>query len=159
MSFRIGFAKDIHQLVEGRPLIVGTITIPSNKGEKAHSDGDVLIHAIVEAIFGALAVGDLGTFFPDTDSKYKDVDSSLFLIKANDLLMEKGYKISNIDASIELEMPKLKPYIEKIKVSIASLLSIDVSQISVKAGTNEKMDAVGKNEAIVAYATVLLEKE
>lgn len=159
MSFRIGFAKDIHQLVEGRPLIVGTIQIPSKKGEKAHSDGDVLIHAIVEAIFGALAVGDLGTFFPDTDSKYKDVDSSLFLIKANDLLMEKGYKISNIDASIELEMPKLKPYIEKIKVSIASLLSIDVSQISVKAGTNEKMDAVGKNEAIVAYATVLLEKE
>ena len=159
MSFRIGFAKDIHQLVEGRPLILGTITIPSNKGEKAHSDGDVLIHAIVEAIFGALGVGDLGTFFPDTDSKYKDADSSLFLIKANDLLAERGYKISNIDTSIELETPKLRPYIEKMKVSLARLLNIDSSQISVKAGTNEKMDAVGKGEAVVAFAMVLLEKE
>lgn len=159
MSFRIGFAKDIHQLVEGRPLIVGTIQIPSKKGEKAHSDGDVLIHAIVEAIFGALAVGDLGTFFPDTDSRYKDANSSLFLIKAKDVLADSGYKISNIDTSIELETPKLKPYIEKIKISIAKLLNIDSTQISVKAGTNEKMDAVGKNEAIVAYATVLLEKE
>lgn len=159
MSFRIGFAKDIHQLVEGRHLILGTIQIPSEKGEKAHSDGDVLIHAIVEAIFGALGVGDLGTFFPDTDSKYKDVDSSIFLVKANDLLMERGYKISNIDTSIELETPKLRPYIEKMKVSLARLLNIDSSQISVKAGTNEKMDAVGKGEAVVAFATVLLEKE
>ena len=157
--YRIGFAKDIHELVENRKLILGGIIIPYEKGEKAHSDGDVLFHALSEAILGALALGDLGTHFPDNDDKYLNYDSSKILLEVRDMMLEKGYDISNIDISVVLERPKLKDYILDIRKNVASLLKIDLDQISIKAGTNEKMDAIGQGLAIEANAIVLLKRK
>lgn len=153
---RIGFASDIHQLVVNRKLILAGVVIPFEKGEKAHSDGDVVYHALGESILGALALGDLGTHFPDTDPQYKDMDSSLIIREIKKMMDERNYKVNNIDISITLEAPKLKPYIEEMRRNIANLLEIDIDQVSVKAGTNEKLDEIGKGNAVKAESIVLL---
>jgi len=156
---RIGFAKDIHALKKGKKLILGGINIPSDKGEVAHSDGDVVIHALSEALLGALALGDLGKFYPTNDKKYKDIESKYILLDVMKKVNKLKYKINNIDISIELEKPKLANYILEIRKNISKLLKIKLDQVSIKAGTNEKMDATGKGVAIIAYAIVLLEKK
>ena len=156
---RIGYGEDIHQLVENRDLMIGGIKIPFNKGEKAHSDGDVLLHALSEAILGALALGDLGKHFPDTSNETLGMDSKLILKKVNQMIKDEKYHLVNADISIILEKPKLKDYIESIRECIAKTMDVDVKKISVKAGTNEKMDAIGRGEAIKAIAVVLLESE
>ena len=153
---RIGFASDIHQLVENRKLILAGVVIPFEKGEKAHSDGDVVYHALGESILGALALGDLGTHFPDSDPKYKDIDSSLLIKEIKKMMDERNYKVNNIDISITLEAPKLKPYILDMRKNIAALLDINLDQVSVKAGTNEKLDEIGKGNAVKAESIVLL---
>ncbi len=158
MRMRIGHSFDIHQLVEHRKLILGGLEIPYEKGLLGHSDADVLLHVIAEAMLGALALGDLGTFYPDTDSKYKDIKSTVILKDVYDKIKQAGYEIQNIDATVYAELPKLNPHITSIKESIKSLLHIELNQISVKATTYEKMDAIGENKAIAAEAVVLLKK-
>ena len=157
--FRIGQARDIHRLEDnGRPFVLGGVSIPFSKGPVSHSDGDCLYHAICESLLGALALGDLGHHFPDDDLKYKDIDSSLLIKKAMELIKEKGYKVNNIDTSIILEEPKLKPYILKMRENISNLLEIEIDKVSVKAGTNEKIGEIGQGEAIEATSIVLLVK-
>ena len=153
---RIGFASDIHQLVENRKLILAGVVIPFEKGEKAHSDGDVVYHALGESILGALALGDLGTFFPDNDERYKDMDSSIIVKNIVDMMFEKGYRVNNVDISITLEKPKLKDHIFDMRNNIAQLLQVDLNQVSVKASTNEKLDEIGKGNAVKAESIVLL---
>ena len=156
---RIGFASDIHQLVENRKLILAGVVVPFEKGEKAHSDGDVVYHALGESILGALALGDLGTYFPDNDDKYKDMDSSLIIKEIVKLMEDKGYAVNNVDISITLERPKLKDYILSMRENIARLLKVNIDQVSVKAGTNEKMDELGKGNAVKAESIILLIKK
>lgn len=157
--FRIGQSRDIHRLEEnGRDFILGGVRIPYFKGNVSHSDGDCLYHAIAESLLGALALGDLGKHFPDNDDKFKDIDSSFIVKETMKLVKEKGYHVVNIDTSVILEKPKLKDYIDVMRQNIASLLEIDVDEVSVKAQTNEKVDALGRNEAIEASSIVLLEK-
>ncbi len=153
---RIGFASDIHQLVENRKLILAGVVVPFEKGEKAHSDGDVVYHALGESILGALALGDLGKFFPDNDDKYKDMDSSLIIKEIVKMMEDKGYVVNNVDISITLERPKLKDYILNMRENIARLLKVNIDQVSVKAGTNEKMDELGKGNAVKAESIILL---
>jgi len=157
-NLRIGHSFDIHQLVENRPLILGGIQIPFEKGLLGHSDADVLLHAIAEAMLGALALGDLGSFYPDTDPAYKDMDSKRILKETNDLIRQKGYEIGNIDATVYAELPKLNPHIKNIKENISKLLTIRDDQISVKATTYEKLDAIGEQKAIASEAVVILKK-
>lgn len=156
--YRIGFAKDIHRLVKGRPLILGGVHIPFELGEDAHSDGDVVYHALSEALLGSLALGDLGTFYPPSDDKYLNLDSSYFVKDCFNKIKNRGYSIVNIDISINLEKPKLKSYLQNMKENISSLLEIDIDDISIKAMTNEKLDAVGKLEAVEAYCYLLIKK-
>lgn len=156
---RIGHAWDVHRLVNNRPLILGGLKIPYSLGLLGHSDADVLLHAIAEALLGALALGDLGTFFPDNDVKYKDMDSKIILNEVYKMVQDKGYKIVNIDSTIYAEAPKLRPYIDEIRKSIASILNIPVEDVSVKATTHEKMGSIGKKEAISSEAVVLIEKK
>ena len=156
---RVGFSKDIHKLVKGRKLILGGIIIPSEFGEEAHSDGDVLLHAIGEAMLGALALGDLGTHFPDNDPKYKDIDSSKLIVEIMSMINSKHYVINNVDAFISLEAPKLKGYIKDIQSNVARLLRVHTNKVSIKAGTNEKMGPVGEGKAIEAYAIISLKKK
>ncbi|PKK87322.1 MAG: 2-C-methyl-D-erythritol 2,4-cyclodiphosphate synthase [Tenericutes bacterium HGW-Tenericutes-8] len=157
--YKIGNSYDIHQLVEHRKLILGGIEIPFEKGLLGHSDADCLLHAVAESIIGALGLGDLGTIFPDTDMKNKDLDSKIIVKRATALLKEHGYKIVNIDTSVFAEKPKLAPYIGLMRQSIADLLDIDLLDVNVKAATNEKLDAIGEQRAIAASATVLIMKE
>ena len=159
MDYRVGFSKDIHQLVENRKLIIGGVVVPFDKGELAHSDGDVLYHALAESILGALALGDLGTHFPDTSIETQNMDSSLIVKKVVRMMKSKGYKVNNVDIFVSLEKPKLKDYIDMMKQNIASLLEIELSQVSVKAGTNEKLGLVGEGKAIEATSIILLNKE
>lgn len=156
-KIRIGYSRDTHILVEGRDLFLGGIKIPFEKGLLGHSDADVLLHAIAEAILGALALGDLGTHFPDNDPKYKGIDSKILLKEVVQMMKNKGYKIGNVDTMLILELPKIKPHILEIRESIAGLLETSVDNISVKATTNEKMGYLGENKAIEANAVVLLE--
>ena len=157
--YRIGQSRDIHRLENnGRPFVLGGVKIPFYKGPVSHSDGDCLYHAICESLLGALALGDLGHHFPDDDINYKDIDSSILVRRAMELVKKQGYKINNIDSSIILEEPKLKPYISKMRENIATLLEVDVSRVSVKAGTNEKVGELGKGDAIEASSIVLLVK-
>lgn len=156
---RVGFSKDIHKLVEGRKLILGGIIIPSSFGEEAHSDGDVLLHAVGEAILGALSLGDLGTHFPDNDPKYKDIDSSKLITKIMSMVNARHYVVNNIDCFISLESPKLKGYVKDIQNNVARLLGVHTDKVSIKAGTNEKMGPVGEGKAIEAYAIVSLKKK
>jgi 2-C-methyl-D-erythritol 2,4-cyclodiphosphate synthase len=158
MSFRIGFGIDFHQLVEDRDLWLGGVKIPHVKGAKGHSDADVLLHAICDAMLGALALGDIGIHFPDTDQAYKNIDSKILLKRSYDLITDKGYKVVNVDSSLCLEAPKIKPYVVAMQQTIAGILGLTVDDVSVKATTTEKMGFVGREEGLVAYATVLLEK-
>lgn len=154
MMIRIGIGNDIHRLIEGRPLILGGVNIPSDKGEDAHSDGDVLIHAIIDAILGAAAKGDIGTLFPPSDENYRGADSLFLLKKTIDFT---GARIINIDSTINLERPKLRPYIDEMRENIAKALYIEMERISVKAKTNEGLDEIGRGNAISAIASVLIE--
>ena len=156
--YRIGIGYDIHQLIEGRDLIIGGIKITHEKGLLGHSDADVLIHAMIDAILGALALDDIGTLFPDTDPKYKNIDSTALLKHVFNLVKEKGYSVVNIDSNIIAQAPKMMPYIPKMKDILCRILEISHDDVSIKAKTKEKMDAVGQNLAIEANAVVLLQK-
>ena len=155
---RVGFGYDVHKLVEHRPLILGGIQIPFEKGLLGHSDADVLLHAISDALLGAVALGDIGLHFPDTDEKWKGADSALLLKEVCRMVTEQGYEISNVDTTVALQRPKLRPYIDEIRTSIATILGIDLSCVSVKATTTEKMGFVGTGEGASAYAICLLQK-
>ena len=154
---RIGQSIDIHQLVEGRKLILGGVEIPYKKGLKGHSDADVLLHAIIESIIGALGEGDIGKHFPDTDDRYKGISSMILLEETYKLMNEKGYKIGNVDAIIMTEQPKMAPHIPTMRNNIAKALHCDVTQINVKATRGEKRGFVGRGEGIVSQAVCLLE--
>lgn len=156
--FRIGLGYDIHKLTEGRDLIIGGVKITHEKGLLGHSDADVLIHAIIDGLLGALALSDIGTLFPDTDPMYKDADSTILLQHVYELIKQHGYVINNIDCNIIAQKPKMMPYIPKMKDVLCRILETDLNNISVKAKTNEKMDAVGKELAIEAHAVVILRK-
>ena len=156
---RIGQSTDIHRLKEGRRLILGGVEIPFEKGCDGHSDGDALLHAIIEAIFGAMGLNDIGTHFPDNDDAYKDISSLLLLEKCKDIMEENGYRIVNIDSLIILEKPKLREYISKMRETIAAILGIDETQINVKATTSETMGFIGNGEGVMAQAVVLLEEK
>lgn len=158
-DIKIGFGFDVHSFVEGRKLILGGVEIPSDKGLEGHSDADVLLHAISDALLGALALGDIGQHFPNTDTRWKNVDSSIILKHCYEMVKSKGYSISNIDSMLALESPKISPFIEQIRNKIAEFLEITPSQISVKATTTEKLGFVGRAEGAVAMATILLIKE
>jgi 2-C-methyl-D-erythritol 2,4-cyclodiphosphate synthase len=156
-NMKIGFASDIHQLVPNRKLILAGIVVPAPFGELAHSDGDVVFHAVSEAILGALALGDLGDHFPNSDSKYKDIDSAELVSHVVKLMNDLEYHVANVDVSIHLEEPKLKDYKNAMRSNLAHLLNIDISCASVKVATNEKMDSIGQKKAVQADAIVLLE--
>ena len=159
MPYRIGSGIDFHQLVAGRDLWIGGVKIPHDKGALGHSDADVLLHAICDALLGALALGDIGTHFPDTDASFKDIDSKILLERSARLVGQKGYKIVNIDSTLCLQAPKIKPYIQQMQEAIAKVLMISTEQVSIKATTTERLGFIGREEGLVAYATVLLEKE
>lgn len=156
--YRIGLGYDIHKLTKGRDLIIGGVKITHEKGLLGHSDADVLIHAIIDAMLGALALSDIGTLFPDTDDLYKDADSTVLLRDVYKLIKEKKYAIENIDSNIIAQQPKMMPYIPKMKEVLSQILSIEPDRLSIKAKTNEKMDAVGQELAIEAHAVVLLKR-
>ncbi|MBS9767488.1 MAG: 2-C-methyl-D-erythritol 2,4-cyclodiphosphate synthase [Flavobacteriaceae bacterium] len=158
MNLRIGQGYDVHQLGEGYELWIGGICIPAEYGSIGHSDGDVLIHAICDALLGALSMKDIGYHFPDTDATYKGIDSKILLQKTYELIKEKGYKINNIDSTVCLQKVKLKPHIPNMISTLAKVLNIDEEQISVKATTTEKLGFVGREEGIEAHAIVLLSK-
>jgi 2-C-methyl-D-erythritol 2,4-cyclodiphosphate synthase len=158
MSLRIGSGVDFHQLEEGRKLWLGGVEIPHHKGAVGHSDADVLLHAICDALLGALALGDIGLHFPNTDPAYKDIDSKILLKKSMTLIQSKGYKVINLDTTICLEAPKIKPYVASMQSTIADIIGIDTDAISIKATTTEKMGFAGREEGLMAYATVLLQK-
>ncbi|PLX21564.1 MAG: 2-C-methyl-D-erythritol 2,4-cyclodiphosphate synthase [Marinilabiliales bacterium] len=158
MSVRIGYGYDVHQLADGRELYLGGIKIPHSKGCIAHSDGDVLLHAICDAILGAAAMRDIGYHFPDTDPAYKNIDSKVLLKKTYQLISAKGYSLINIDSTVCLEKPKIKDYIDKMTQCIADQLYTSIENVSVKATTTEKLGFVGREEGIAAHAVVLIEK-
>jgi len=157
--FRTGFGYDVHPLVENRDLVLGGIKIPHNKGLLGHSDADVLTHALIDALLGAAALGDIGTHFPDSDNKYKDIASTLLLSRTIEMINERGYKIGNIDTTIVLEKPKIKNFIPEMIDKLAGVLSIENSSISIKATTTEGLGFVGREEGVAAYASVLIYKD
>ncbi|MEP6626880.1 MAG: 2-C-methyl-D-erythritol 2,4-cyclodiphosphate synthase [Ginsengibacter sp.] len=154
--FRIGFGIDFHQLAAGRDLWIGGIKLEHSKGAVGHSDADVLLHAICDAMLGAACLGDIGVHFPDTDNSFKDIDSKILLARSNELINEAGYRIGNIDSTICLEFPKIKPHAAKMQKVIAEILEIGEGDVSIKATTSERMGFVGREEGIAAYATILL---
>lgn len=158
MSFRVGLGFDTHPFEEGRDLILGGVKIEHHQGLKGHSDADVLCHAITDALLGALALGDIGTHFPDDDPAYKNADSIELLKKVNSLIQKKGYSIVNIDSVVIAEKPKLMPYIRRIQVKIADSLGLGHDQVSVKATTSEKMGYIGREEGINSQAIVLIQQ-
>lgn len=154
--YRVGYGNDIHRLVEGRPLIIGGVEIESPTGAEGHSDADVLTHAITDAILGALAFGDIGVHFSDKDERWRDSDSFVFLRYTVALMKERGYVVVNVDSTVSLERPKLRPYIEKMRELLSVALEVETNCISIKAKTGEGVDAVGTGEAVKADAVVLL---
>ena len=156
MSYRIGSGVDYHQLTAGRDLWIGGVKIPHSKGALGHSDADVLLHAICDAMLGALALGDIGFHFPDTDASFKDIDSKILLKKCTELIHTKGYKVINIDSTLCLQSPKIKSYVPQMQQTIAEIAHITTADVSVKATTTEYMGFVGREEGLKAYATVLL---
>lgn len=158
MSFRIGNGYDVHQLADGLTLTLGGVNIPFEKGCVAHSDGDVLIHALCDAMLGALALGDIGHHFPDTDPAFKGIDSRILLRRVNALIEERGYRIVNVDCTLLLQRPKVAPYIESMRNTIAQDLQTDVTNVSVKATTTEHLGFTGRGEGVAAYATALVSK-
>lgn len=155
---RIGFGNDIHRLEAGKPLILGGIEIPSELGAVGHSDADALLHAVTDAILGALALGDIGSHFSDKDERWQNANSLIFLREAVRLMKENGYKVCNVDSIISLEKPKLHPFIETMRENLARELEVEINQVSVKAKTGEGLDAVGLSQAIKAEACILLQK-
>ena len=155
--FRIGNGYDVHRLVEGRKLILGGVNIPHSLGLDGHSDGDVLCHALCDAILGACGAGDLGKHFPDTDNKWKGISSLVLLEKTGEIVAERGYQIVNTDATIVAQLPKLAPHIEAMIIDIARTLKIDPDQVSVKATTTERLGFAGREEGIAAYSIALLQ--
>lgn len=157
--FRIGFGNDIHRLVAGKPLILGGVTIPAEKGAEGHSDADALLHAVTDAILGALALGDIGTHFSDKNERWKDANSLIFLNEAVRMMKEKNFAVVNLDSTVSLEKPKLRPHIEAIRQNLANSLEIDVDRVSVKAKTGEGLDAIGELRAVKAEAVILLKQK
>lgn len=156
MGYRIGSGIDFHQLEEGRALWIGGIHIPHHKGAVGHSDADVLLHAICDALLGALSLGDIGVHFPDTDASLKGIDSKILLAKTFALITSKGYRIVNIDSTLCLQAPKIMTYVPKMQKAIAEIVNLTTADISIKATTTEKMGFAGREEGLVAYATVLI---
>lgn len=156
--FRIGQGYDVHQLVEGRPLIIGGVEIPYEKGLLGHSDADVLLHVITDALLGAIGEGDLGKHFPDTDQAFKDADSKELLKKAWGLAKEKGYRLGNVDATIIAQKPKMAPHIESMRAVVSVLFEAERDQVNIKATTTEKLGFTGRGEGIAAQAVILIEK-
>jgi 2-C-methyl-D-erythritol 2,4-cyclodiphosphate synthase len=159
LNFRTGFGFDVHAYVEGRKLIIGGVEIPFDKGLEGHSDADVLLHAICDAMLGALALGDIGIHFPNTDERWKDADSKILLRHVNELIISNGYKLGNLDCVLAMEKPKISPYVDQIRSHISAILNTDIEQISIKATTTEKLGFVGRTEGVVSFATVLLMKK
>lgn len=157
-AMRIGYGYDVHQFQEGRKLMLGGIEIPHDKGLLGHSDADVLLHSITDALLGAMALGDIGSHFPDTDDAYKNADSRKLLRMSYELVRKKGYELGNLDATVITEQPKLRPYINEIRESIAGILECTVEDISVKATTSEKMGFAGRGEGMIAQSVVLIHK-
>lgn len=156
MNIRVGQGVDVHQLREGYDLWLGGLKIPHHKGAVGHSDADVLIHAICDALLGAANLRDIGYHFPDTSSEFKGIDSKILLRRVTDLLFEKGWKVGNIDTTLILEQPKIKPYIDQMQETLAPLMGIETEAVSIKATTNETMGYVGRQEGVLAFATVLI---
>ena len=156
MDFRIGSGNDIHRLVPGRTLLLGGVEVASEFGAEGHSDGDALLHSITDAILGALALGDIGSHFPDSDDRWKGADSSRFLTAAIEEARTRGYSVANVDSTISLERPKLRPQIDEMRTRIAKIVGVEPDAVSVKAKTSEGLDAVGRGEAVRADAVVLL---
>lgn len=159
MNIRVGNGYDVHALAPGLPLILGGISIPYEYGCVAHSDGDVVIHSLCDALLGALALGDIGKHFPDTDPAYKGIDSKILLDKVTKLISSYGYGLVNADITILAQKPKLLPYVDQMRQTLASITGVDISAVSIKATTTEKLGFVGRKEGIAVYAVVLLSKE
>lgn len=157
MGYRIGSGVDYHQLAEGRPLMIGGVHVPHHKGAVGHSDADVLLHAICDAMLGAACLGDIGTHFPDTDQRYKNIDSTILLRETVQLIARENYRLVNLDSTLCLQEPKIKPYVTAMRSRIAEIIGTSEQNISIKATTTEQMGFVGRKEGLVAYATVLLE--
>jgi 2-C-methyl-D-erythritol 2,4-cyclodiphosphate synthase len=158
MTTRIGFGYDSHRLVADRPFMLGGIHVPHDKGGLGHSDADVLLHAICDALLGAVALGDIGLHFPDTDPAWKGADSRELLAQVAKMLRDRGWKVGTVDCTIVLERPRVKPHAEAMRTVIAKLLAVDTDAVSVKAGTNEKMGFVGRGEGVCAYAVALIQR-
>lgn len=159
MSFRIGQGVDTHQLVDGYTLIIGGVTVPFKKGSKGHSDGDVLLHAIVDALLGAISMGDIGLHFPSSDNRWKNENSSIFLTHTHSLLNDTGYKIQNIDATITIQKPHISEYIPQMRTNIATMLHLNEDSVSVKATTSDHLGYCGRGEGISATAIALVSKK
>ena len=158
MSYRVGLGIDFHQLVEERELWIGGVRIAHRKGAAGHSDADVLLHAICDALLGAACLGDIGTHFPDTSDEFKNIDSKILLKKTAELISKENFSVINIDSTVCLEEPKIRPHVAKMQKAIAGMLEVSINDISIKATTTEKMGFIGREEGIAAYATVLLER-
>lgn len=158
MQFRIGYGYDVHRLAEGETLWLGGVLVPHSKGTIAHSDGDVLIHALCDAMLGAAKLGDIGRHFPDTSGEYKNIDSKILLARTNDLIAGKNFRIGNIDITVAAQRPKLKSFIPEMEVTLARVLAIDPELVSIKATTTEELGFEGREEGISVHAVVLLEK-
>ena len=157
-KIRVGFGFDVHQLKAAHPFVLGGVNLEHHSGAFGHSDADVLLHAICDAMLGALALGDIGVHFPDTSAEYKNIDSKILLQRTIDLIRQEGYSVVNIDTTLCLEEPKIKPFVTSMQVVIAGILNVTVKDVSIKATTTEKMGFVGREEGLVAYATILLKK-
>ena len=155
-NFRVGTGYDVHQLKNNNKLILGGVLIPHYKGTVAHSDGDVVIHAICDALLGAAGLGDIGHFFPDNDSNYKDIDSKILLKDVYKMIQQKNFSVVNVDVSIVLEVPKLKNYLLDMKMQISKCINISVNDINIKATTSEKLGFIGREEGVACYATILI---
>lgn len=158
MNIRIGSGVDFHRLEEGRDLWLGGIKVPHIKGALGHSDADVLLHAICDAMLGAACLGDIGEHFPDTSGEFKDIDSKILLDRTNQIIQKEGYKVINIDSTLCLQAPKIKPYVTQMQQAISTILGLTEKDVSIKATTTEKLGFVGREEGVVAYASVLLER-
>lgn len=158
MKIKVGFGFDVHQLQEGRKLVLGGVEIPHVKGALGHSDADVVIHALCDALLGAAGLKDIGYYFPDTDAAFKNIDSTILLARVIELLDERNYTVGNADISLVLEKPKIKPHIDLMKERLAPILKISTEDISIKATTNEKLGYVGREEGVAAYAVVLIQR-
>jgi 2-C-methyl-D-erythritol 2,4-cyclodiphosphate synthase len=156
--FRVGIGHDTHRLAEGRPLVLGGVEVESERGGEGHSDADALSHAVTDAILGAMCEGDIGVHFPDRDPRWKDADSLHLLARVMWLARERGYRVVNVDATVHLERPRLRPYVEEMRAKLADVLSVELDCVSVKAKTGEGLDAVGSGAAVTAQAVVLLQR-